>query len=347
MSEATASAIFAPPGHARAARLLALAEAIRPGTMRGYAFPVAAGDAVGLGREAVYWNGDDVSRLGRAALFGFAYHNPVVPQTPVETDWSLWQYDYISEQQKTSFLYSAFSEISRRGVRLYNPPSVYLDCATKPDLLLSAQAAGAQIPALICTNSRDEAEAFAAEHEIVLWRPATGRAAWQVCGERQREALFATDQPPVLLAAVVPGLFLRCYLCDGEPVLALRFGAPAQTPLERLEFFQLEPDTVFYPALREIAANSGLRWGVIHAAVEGERVTVYDIDPDPVTSALPEAVNTYLLKVLACHLMAEPAPLPAVLGEDALVRELPFLRRMLSVLFDIERSKYAPAVAAS
>lgn len=341
MTDMPSSGIFAPAGHARAVSLLTMAESIEPGIVRSYPFPTEGGAAVGLGRERIDWCGDDVSQLEKAVVMGFAYNNPVVPAVPAETDWSLWQYDYIGEQQKTSFLYSAFSEIDRRGVRMYNPPAAYLDCATKPDMLFKLHAAGIGTPELICTNSRDEAEAFAETHGTVLWRPSTGRAAWQVCMEKQREALFDAEQPPVLLSGVAPGLFLRCYLCDGEPVLVLRYGAPSQTPLERLEFFQLEPDDAFYPALREIAKLTGVRWGVVHAAVEGGSVVVYDVDPDPISSALPAPIDQYLQKVLACHLIGELAPQQDVLGEDPLVRELPFLRRMLSVLFEVERAKYA------
>lgn len=341
MSGQATTGIFAPAGHPRAEALLTLAESIRPGRVRSYPFPKEGGAGVGLGRERIDWAGDDVSQLDNALVFGFAYNNPVLPANVAETDWSLWQYDYICEQQKTSFLYSAFSEINRRGVCMYNPPGTYLDCATKPDMLFNLQAAGIGVPDLICTNSRDEAERFAEQHGTVLWRPSTGRAAWQICMEKQRDALFDGEQPPVLLAGIAPGLFLRCYLCDGEPVLALRYGAPAQTPLERLEFFQVEPDQSFYPVLRKIADASHVRWGVVHAAVDGDSVVVYDVDPDPVTTALPAGVNDYLTKVLACHLLGEQAPAASVLGEDALVRELPFLRRMLSVLFDVERAKYA------
>ncbi|HBR95834.1 MAG TPA: hypothetical protein DD979_00440 [Gammaproteobacteria bacterium] len=337
------SGIFAPPGDLHADALHHVAERLQPGACARLAFPQAGVPAVSLERDAVYWGGEDVSRLQRAFVRGFSYTNPVVPRAMDDVDWSLWQYDYIGEQQKTSFLYSALSELDRRGVRMSNAPRVYLDVSMKTDLLARVRASGIQVPDVMCTNTRDEADAFMARHEHVLWRPATGRAAWQLCRERQLEFLVGADKTPVLLSSIAPGMFLRCYLVDGEPVLCLKYAAPEQVPLERLEVFQAIEDDSFYTQLRDTAAVLGMRWGAVHCVFDAEAgFAVYDIDPDPVVSAMPAAVQEYLNLCIAHDLLGQSIPASDALRDTALVRELPFLRRMLSVLFDMERSKYAP-----
>ncbi len=334
--------IFSPPGDRQATALFQVLESLEPGVAGMFDFPVEGKPAVSLGREAVMWGGMDVSQLKTAYIRGFSYTNPVVPGALEDVDWSLWQYDYISEQQKTSFLYSAMSELDRRGVKMSNPPGTFLDVSMKTDLLERMRSAGVGVPDILCTNTRSEADAFAARYDAILWRPATGRAAWQLCKERQLDALVDTDKTPVLLSSIKEGMFLRCYICDSEPVLNLKFAPPEQIPLERLEIYQAIQEDWFFPQLRDAAAVLNMRWGAIHCVInENGELFVYDIDADPVLTAMPNEVQEYLNLCLANSLLGNTLPAADKLMDTALVRSLPFLRRMLSVLFDIERSKYS------
>ncbi len=333
--------IFAAANDKQSLALLKRLELLQAGAAKLFSFPEEGEPAVCLAADEILWNQTDVSRLDTAFIRGFSYSNPVVPRAMDDTDWSLWQYDYICEQQKTSFLYSALSEMQRRGVNMSNPPGVYLDVSMKMDLLERIRSAGVKVPDLLCTNDRQEADQFASKQENVLWRPVTGRAAWQLCQERQLDALIAADKTPVILASVEPGLFLRCYICNGEPVLCLKYGSPAQIPLERLEVFQVVEETDFYEALRTTCSLMNMQWGVISCTVEDGSASIYDIDADPVLTSLPPQVEEYLTLCLAHRLIGQSAPTAQALFDTALVRSLPFLRRMLTVLFEIETRKYA------
>lgn len=333
--------IFAPAGDHHAIELHRVVNQLQPGSCALLAFPDDRGDPpVSLSREAIYWDDIDASQLKTGFVRAFQYSNPVVPQALTDVDWSLWQHSYIGEQQKTSFLYSALSEIDRRGISLFNPPGMYLDVSMKVDLLERVRAGGVRVADMLCTNDLSEARKFAKSREHILWRPVTGRAAWQLCMERQMQALLDCQKPPVLLAGIEPGLFLRCYVLNGEPVLCLKYVNPSQVPLERLEVFQMVEENGFFDDLRECAKLSGLQWGAIHCAVENDRLAVYDIDADPVTAALPDEIQDYLNVCIACTLLGRDLPDSLSIPEGPLPRALPFLRRMLSALFEVERSKY-------
>lgn len=335
------TAIFAPAGDRQAIELQRVINQLQPESCVLLAFPDDRGvPAVSLSREEVYWGDIDASQLKTGFVRAFQYSNPVVPQALTDVDWSLWHYTYIGEQQKTSFLYSALSEIDRRGVALFNSPGMYLDVSMKVDLLERVRSSGVAVAEMLCTNDITEARAFAEPREHILWRPVTGRAAWQLCLEKQMQALLDCQKPPVLLAGIEPGLFLRCYVLKGEPILCLKYVSPMQVPLETLEVFQAVEDIGFYDDLRTCAKLAGLKWGAIHCAVEGDRLAVYDIDADPVIEALPVEVQDYLNACIASSLLGRKLPDSGSIPEGPLPRALPFLRRMLTALFEVERSKY-------
>ncbi len=322
-------------------KLMSVLQSLQEGAAHLFRFPLQGSPLVSLERDVVLWDNVDVSKLSTAYVRGFSYTNPVVPAAMEDTDWSLWQLDYIREQQKTSFLYSAFSEMHRLGVNMYNAPGVYLDVSMKVDLLERIRDAGVTVPDLVCTNNRSEADSFSDSQENILWRPATGRAAWQLCKERQLDSLIDPGKTPVILAGIEPGIFVRCYICNGEPVLCLKYSPPSPLPLERLEVFQVVEETDFYHDLRATAKVLELQWGVISCTVDDGKTAVYDIDADPILSELPPEVQEYLMLCLAHSLIGQTAPTAQALHGTSLVRSLPFLRRMLAVLFEIEYKKYA------
>lgn len=342
MAELT-SGIFAAASNLQARQVFDICESLQAGEVGYFSFPEAyRGPEVGLSRASVMWDGMDVSALQRAYITGFNYNNPIVPRALTNVDWSLWQTDYIAEQQKSSFMYSAFSEMARRGVDLSNSPEQHVLTSMKVDLLARLDKGGVSVAKTLCTNLRSEADAFVAENELVLWRTVTGRAAWQLCLERQLDALISTEKPPVLLADVTEGSYLRCFLLRGKPVLCLRYAAPIQTPLERLEVFVMEEESELQNKFSKLSALLKLPWALVHCVVKDGDITVYDVDSDPILEQMPLDVQSYLNLCLAHDLLAEPLPSAEHLSETALVREMPFLRRMLTVLFDIERKKYTP-----
>jgi len=334
--------VFSPADDKQTRRLIEQINSLQAGAVQHFAFPEPNGVEVSLERDVIMWGDVDVSQLKTAYIRGFSYTNPVVPKAMDDTDWSLWQYDYISTQQTLSFLYSSLTELDRRGVEMHNPPGLYLDVSMKINLLETLRHQGVALPELLCTNNREAADSFSDSHEGLLWRPATGRAAWQLCQHKQLDILIDESKPPVILSSIEPGLFLRCYISQGVPVLCLKYSPPAQIPLERMEVYQVVEASDFHPQLIEIAKNINMKWGSISCTLHEGKICLYDIDADPILTALPTQVQDYLSLCLAHALIArQNIPTAQALYDCALARELPFLRRMLTVLFEIEYRKYA------
>ncbi|MFH1491232.1 MAG: hypothetical protein ABII06_20175 [Pseudomonadota bacterium] len=298
-------------------------------------------DEVSLDQSALYWNGRDLTGLDIAYIHGFSFMNPVVPSPGRERDWSLWQSDYLVEQQKYSFLFSMFKELERRGVTLVNPPEAHVRSFMKPSFLEHLRRSGFSVPKLLCSNDMRSVKTFCAENEITLWRPSAGRAAWQLFLDRQRTHLIKRDAPPVLLSEGIEGPLVRGYFFDKKPLLMLKFNPPHRTPPERLEqFFHVDhPEAA--EELGRLGEVIGAKWFLVFFILKDNRPWIYDIDPDPILDGLPDFYREHLMRHLACSLAGtqEECPLPE--GADPpLDRPVFFLRRMLQILFDLEKSKY-------
>ena len=296
---------------------------------------------VSLEASGIFWNGRDLTELDIAYIHGFSFMTPVVPSADTGRDWSVWQADYLAEQQTFSFLLSLFKELDRRGVTLVNPPDAHVRAFMKPSLLERFRRSGFSVPDLLCSNDLQEVEAFCRRHETVLWRPASGRAAWQLFREKQKRHLVRKDAPPVLLAKCEEGPLRRRYGYEGRPLLELAYRPPRETPPETLEQFSHveDPEGEWDPAALQEA--SGARWAMVLFVKGKERSWVYDLDPDPMLDWLPLPYREHLVRALALALAGkeETVAWPPELSPP-LERPLFFLRRMLRILFDFERSKY-------
>jgi hypothetical protein len=287
------------------------------------------------------WNGVDLAKLDTAFLRGFQYCDPVLPSGNLDVDWSLWRFEYIGQQQKYTYLYSLFCELERRGVRMVNPPDAHLRLFMKPFALERLRQSGLNLPALVCTNSMDEARQFCASHAKVVWRPATGRAAWQLFLDRQREALISPRKPPVMLAEAIEGPLRLADLSEGQPLLLLKMSAPEMAGEETLEGF-CETDCPEAAAdLRLLAGTVKAPWLQAVFVLKDGKAWVYDLDADPLFEDLPSAHSARLAARLAERLLRrEPASLPVTGAPEAKERPTLFLRRMLEILFEFEQSKY-------
>ncbi len=297
--------------------------------------------AVSLDASSISWNGVDLTGLDLAYLQGFSFMTPAVPSAEDARDWSVWQADYLEVQQRYSFLLSLFKELQRRGVRLVNPPEVHVRAFMKPSLLEHLRRAGLPVPDLLCSNDVEEVDAFCRRSGTVLWRPATGRAAWQLFREKQKRHLIRKDAPPVLLAKAEEGHWVRTYLYEGRPLLRLAQRPPRDQPPETLErFFHVkDPLAGWETAGRLEATHAG--WAMV-LCLEGKgRSWIYDVDPDPVLDWLPGPYRAHLLQGLALALTGATEPCAPPQGiRPPLERPVFVLRRMLRILFDFERSKY-------
>lgn len=331
--------ILAPAGSATARRLcrqLDPARTVRLELELGPEQPVTLDD------HGVSWNGVRLEALEALYIHGFRYEDPVLPPTDPDVNWSLWQIGPVIRQQSWSFLYSVLSRIECiGGPRLYNPLSCELASFDRLGQLDRLAAAGLMIPSLLCSNDDGAVTAFQRLHDAVVWRPVTGRAAWQLFRDKQRRALVGPERTPVLLAAVTPGPLLRAWVLDGKVVLVTAQDSPSRDGLERLEaaipLSDLPAERL--AALGRAAAALGLRWAMVLFVDSPGGPVIYDVDPDPLVTDQPEPVCDYLLGCLAATLAATPRPV-APPDDVPAWRPALLLRRMLAIQFDIEQTKF-------
>jgi hypothetical protein len=292
------------------------------------------------------WNGIDLTQLDIAWLLGFNYQNPVIPAPlPRGVEWSVWQDQYLADQQSFSALFSLFDALSRQGVRVLNAPRVQIAAFQKFALLEQLRQHGLHIPELIATNHPDAAQSFMRTHETVIWRPVTGKAAWQRFTERQRQALINPLQPPVLLASVQPGPLVRSYVLGGQPILTVNVLAPQAEPYnESLEHLVALADTPHAAMLSTLSQHLGLEWAMVSYVDAPTGPFIYDVDVEPLWGWLPPVHQETLLDTLAAALLPhkQQHPMDPLAFNHPYARTNLFLRRMLRILFQFEESKYPP-----
>lgn len=298
-----------------------------------------------LDATGVVWNGTCLNRVRALWVHGFSYQDPVLPPADPVCDWSLWQTGHVVQQQRHSFLYSVLCRLEAAGVALYNPPSALLGAFDRFGQLDRLGRAGFAVPSLLLANDDRSVESFLERNKMAVWRPATGGAAWQRLGPRQRRHLIGHDRPPVLLAHIAPGPYLRAYVVDGRPVMILAGAAPDRAEIERLETFHVV-DERDIPGVEQVAAAAdrlGCRLAQVSFVAGADRPVIYDCDPDPVAGELPDRLRTRLREAVAAALRGRPAPavsLAALREAGPDTRPALLLRRMLAIQFDMEASKY-------
>ncbi|MGH8658261.1 MAG: hypothetical protein ACREV4_07240 [Gammaproteobacteria bacterium] len=344
--------VFCERDNQQAIELRQCINTLAPGSCTQFVFPLDGSPEVAIDETGVYWDGTNVSQLDIAYIHGFSYTYPVVPAPLGNVDWSVWQVGHVLEQQGFSFLLSAFMEMERHGVKLLNPTRVYVKNFTKADLLEDLRQAGFPAPRLVCTNDTDTTKSFIEEVDAdkVVWRPATGRATWQLFRDRQREHLISAEKPPILLAEVVEGPLIRSYLIDGQPLLYLERYPPdcianpgaGMFGTETLERFQALECADVSGELRRLVSHLSLHWGQISFVLRDGRPWIYDVDPDPMFEWLPELFSQTLTEGLASRLLDIDAPASSKpLSDCPQERPTLFLRRMLYSLFELEHKKYS------
>ncbi|WP_320170672.1 hypothetical protein [Maridesulfovibrio sp.] len=284
------------------------------------------------------WNDIELTELNYAYVHGFSFQSPVVPNHGGERDWSVWQADYPAQQQKYSFLHSLFTRLERHGVRMITPVEALQAMFAKHHLLQNLSRDGFSVPEMLVTNVPQEAEKFCEKHEIVIWRPQNGKAAWQLCLEKQRTAIIHPDLPPPILASAIKGPVVRSWIFNGNPLLTLRSAPPSAAVPERLEQLSTFDSSPFEKELSRLAETLGAPWFQVLFVPQGKHLWIYDIDTDPIYDWLPEIYADTLTNNLVAGLVGTPA---AQKNEDSSAkRPAIFLRRMLRILFDFENCKY-------
>lgn len=292
---------------------------------------------------ALTWAGVRLDAARGVYVGGFRYEDPVLPPPSLEADWSFWQSRHVLRQQSYSFMWSLLARVEAAGVRLYNPPSSHLNLFCRQRPLDQLRAAGLPAAATTLTNDPAMAAEVQARHQTTVWRPANGRAAWQVFRDKQRQHLVGADRPPVLLAPAAPGVLTRLYVVNGDIALALTAAPPARDAVERFEvLLGVDPATLpgAVDAARRATEVLNLNWAALTALVTDTGLTFYDVDPDPAIDDLPTAVQTHLADALACGMIGRPVP--AAPTQLRAPRDTLLLRRMLVIQFEMEATKHAP-----
>ncbi len=316
---------------------------VQPGSAHYFDLGLEGNQLSTLGSDLLRFDGIDLRKLKYAYIHGLCYQYPVVPRAVTAVDWSLWQSGHVLDQQKFSYILSLVQELQRHGVATLSPLRALLGNFMKYEQLQQMRRLGCAVPPMICTNDQERATEFCARHELTVWRPATGHGAWQSFGARQLAHLCAPDKPPVIVCAVKPGAYVRSYYFAGKSLLNLQCRGPGYHPVETLETFWEDPELDTRECGRYLHEKLGHEWVSVALVPEGATQWIYDIDVDPIVLGLPPAHRDFLLETLARHLLQRP-------DTDALPtrpagpqqRATLFLRRMLTVLFDMERSKHRP-----
>ncbi|CAK0769220.1 Four-carbon acid sugar kinase family protein [Azospirillaceae bacterium] len=298
--------------------------------------------AVGNGR--VYWNDEPLDDIDGLYCHGFDYQDPVLPPADPLCDWGLWQIGPVIAQQRYSFLFSLLSRVESAGTPMINPLSILVSAFARYTLLDRVKRAGFAVPNLICTNDGAAVDAFTERFSTAVWRPVTGRAAWQLFRSKQRQHLIGVEKPPVMIAEVVPGPLVRVYVVDGVVTLAVAINPPVRAKVETLETFVPAPSKCVEQLAPVGAAMTalGVRFAMATVVLSEQGPVIYDIDPDPVLTDMPETFAVLVLRQLACALLRRPiSVMPPDL--EAETRPALLLRRMLGIQFDMEATKYAEA----
>ncbi len=288
--------------------------------------------------DGVHWHDSMLSNVDAVLMRGLRYQYPVVPRLDDDLDFSLWQTDYLAEQQRYSACASALRELERLGVRVMNPLHAIHRDFVKPVLLLRLAARGFAMPAWLTSNDVAEVEAFCAQHPHVRWHPVTGRGAWQRFEARQRADLIAPAKPPVLLAGGAGERVIRSYVCCGKVVASLAQEAASFEDLERLERFANTPCPWPVAEIERLYKELGLDWFEATFIGDDRAFLLYDIEADPRPEELPECHRD----AIAAHMLAalNENPFTLVQRSQPVERKALFLRRALQMLFEMEDSKY-------
>jgi hypothetical protein len=300
-----------------------------------------AGACVGMSERGILWDGLQLERFDRIVVSGFDFQDPLVPRAVASADWSVWQIDYIVDQQRWSFVASVLRDLQRRGVSLVNRWDALQFGFAKARLLAELKRAGFCVPPWLCSSEMGIVQRFCSEHARVVWRPCTGRAMWQLFLDKQREHLVGRGKPPVLLARHPGQGLARAFVCADEVLLALESSAPSQERFERMEEAWACDCGPLAGELVGAARAIGAHWAQLAYVERDGRPCIYDIDTDPRYGWLPGAFRDYLHGRLARKLLELPAPPAEALpvperGE----RDSLFVRRMLVTLHELEATKY-------
>lgn len=305
-------------------------------------FSVPADVRVEMDQSGITWDGEKLSALDKLLVAGLDFQDPLVPRAVAGADWSVWQIDYIVDQQRWSFVSSVLRDLERRGVLLINSWHALQLGFAKARLLAELKRAGFLVPHWLCSNEMPVVQRFCEEQKRVVWRPNTGRAMWQLFLDKQRLHCVDPAKPPVLIASHPEQALVRAFVCGDEVLLALNCSAPHVDMFERMEEVWACDCGPVADELVSAVSRIGASWAQVLFVEQDGRPCIYDIDVDPRYGWLPPEFRAYLQIRLARKLLDMPSPGTDVLPVPARCeRDSLFMRRMLVTLHEMEATKYA------
>jgi hypothetical protein len=328
-------------GSKEASELVASIEHMSGRSCPVFEFSDPAQVTVEMDQECVIWNGCRLDEFEKLVVIGFDYQDPLIPRAVASADWSVWQVDYVVDQQHYSFVSSVLRDLERRGVFMVNTWDALKYCFSKARLLSVLQGNQFLVPQWLCSNDMSSVQNFCAEEKNVVWRPNTGRAAWQLFLEKQRLYCVEPSKPPVLIAAHPGNQLQRAFVFGGELLLALHCAAPHVADFEYMEEVWCCDSSAVAGELVAAVASIGATWAQVLYTENDGRPCIYDIDVDPKYGWLPLEFRRYLNQRLAQQLLGLPASVVEPLSSNARAeRDSLFVRRMLVTLHELEASKY-------
>jgi hypothetical protein len=297
---------------------------------------------VEMDQSGITWDGEKLSAFDKLVVAGFDYQDPLIPRAVSSADWSVWQIDYVVDEQHWSFVSSVLRDLERRGVVLINGWDALQYNFAKARLLGELKRAGFLVPHWLCSNEMSVVQQFCQEQKRVVWRPNTGRAMWQLFLDKQRLHCVDPAKPPVLIASHTEGALVRAFVCGDEVLLALNGSAPHMENFEQMEEVWSCDCAPVADELVRAVNRIGAGWAQVLYVEQDGKPCIYDIDVDPRYGWLPPQFRAYLQARLARKLLGMPAPGNAVLPvPPRCERESLFMRRMLVTLHELEATKYA------
>ncbi|MFP4476396.1 MAG: hypothetical protein ACLFOY_12620 [Desulfatibacillaceae bacterium] len=300
--------------------------------------PGSGGVPVSMDLGGTVVDGRAAGRFDVAYTHGFGYERPVTPPECPGVDRSVWRDDHVVEVQRAAFVHGLFENMERRGMTVVNPPRVWFAVFLLPVLLDRVEAAGVKVLKRVCTNDLELADGFASEAGRTVWRPVTGRAAWQVHVRGRDVRRFGPGRPPILLAEAPPGSLVRIWTYLGRPLLCVSYRSPDVGPPERLETVrELDPGP-YVRFCEDFHEAASIPWSLLSLVDGKDGQWLADVDADPDFSWLPGSYRDILCLRFARALAGlEIRDTGSLLPEAA--RPVPAQRSALRMLYALERAK--------
>lgn len=261
-------------------------------------------------------DGEPVDDVGAWYARRLGLWDPTLPEEPTPEQWEAF-YDryqawHAAETEKAITTGSILEILAERST-VVNPPRSVYDHMRKSYQLARMKAAGVPVPAFQVTTNPDEAEAFAREHDRVVYKPRGGRRhVLEVTPQTIRERREAFGTEPVFLQRLVDGDHHRVHLVD-DLVAAGRFSFDRDERVDyRAAKTELEPvelDPEIEQLCRQAMEACRMSYTGLDLILDGdEDPWLLECNPAPMFAVFEDKTGYPIAETLADHLIAAAQP---------------------------------------